>query len=73
MAQEFGRLECRVCGDQVLVPLSPAERNRDPNDFRLELTCSNGHTDTYDESKVETIQSKPAAALKMRRATAGIG
>jgi len=73
MAQEFGRLRCRVCGDQVVVPLWPSERNGDPNDHAFELTCSNGHTDTYDESKVETIQSKPAASLKMRRAVAGIG
>ncbi len=73
MAQEFGNLRCRVCGDQVVVPLSPSERNGDPDNHAFELTCSNGHTDTYDESKVETMHSKPVTALKMRRPIAGIG
>lgn len=73
MAQEYGTLRCRVCGDQVVVPLSPAERNGDPKDDDFEVTCSNGHTDIYDASKVETIPSKPVTALKMRRAVSGIG
>ena len=73
MAQEFGRLQCRVCGDEVVVPLPPNERNGDVSDPSFELTCSNGHTDTYYEAQIETIPPKPLAALKMRRAVAGIG
>ena len=72
MAQEFGRLRCRVCGDQVVVPLFPAERNGNLNDHVLELTCSKGHTDTYDELTVEVIPSKPPLALKSRRAVVGM-
>ena len=69
MAHEYGRFDCRVCGDQVFVPLQlPPSANAS-----VELTCSNGHTDSYDAAKFEGIISKPVEALKVRRATAAVG
>ena len=69
MAHEYGRFDCRVCGDQVFVPLQlPILSNAS-----VELTCSNGHTDSYDAEKLELIISKPMEALKARRATAAVG
>jgi hypothetical protein len=74
MPQEYGRFECRVCGVQVFVPLSvqsPADAEH--NGIPVELTCSHGHTDSYDPALVERITAKAPEALKIRRAVAGLG
>ncbi len=70
MAHQYGRTSCKVCGDEVFVPLQTS-----PSDglMTVELTCSNGHTDSYEVSKLEAVRSKPASALKLRRASAGVG
>lgn len=73
MAQEYGTCECKVCGDQVFVPLPPKSKDAHPNGIPHELTCSNGHTDSYDLSKLQSISAKPPGSLKVRRAVAGIG
>ncbi len=69
MAHEYGRFDCRVCGDQVFIPLQLPHSNNGS----VELTCSNGHTDSYDAAKVEVIISKPMEALKVRRVMASVG
>ncbi len=71
MAQQYGRIECRVCGEQVIVPLPVHDGKNDRNPY--ELTCSKGHTDSYDLAKVESISSRPVESLKIRRAATGMG
>ena len=74
MAHEYIRFECRVCGDQVFVP--SGEENRGEGRIRVdvfELTCSQGHTDSYDASRRGPVMEKVATKLKFRRAAAGIG
>jgi hypothetical protein len=73
MAQEYGRFECKICGNQVFVPLSPRPKDGHDSGNLYELTCSNGHTDAYDLSKLESISAKPVKSLNIRRAVAGIG
>ncbi len=74
MAQEYGRFECKVCGDQVFVPFAQQPGTAGASQERqVELTCSQGHTDSYETSKVTFVSAKPVAALKARRAMAGIG
>jgi hypothetical protein len=73
MAQQYGRMECRVCGEEVIVPLPAPFQDGNDNRSSHELTCSKGHTDSYDLAKVESINSKPAASLKVRRAVTGMG
>ena len=72
MAQEYGRVECKICGNPVFAPLSRLKDGQQNGSF-YELTCSNGHTDTYDLTKFESLQVKPVRSLKIRRAVAGIG
>lgn len=72
-AATYGTFECKVCGDQGFVPLSPTIQNGD-GQTTVELTCSHGHTDSYAPSRITYLASKPAAsALKVRRAAVGIG
>ncbi len=73
MAQQYGRIECRVCGEQVIVPLSAALQDGKNDINSHELTCSKGHTDSYDLANVESINSKPAGSLRIRRAVTGMG
>ncbi len=77
MVHEYGRIECRVCGEQVIVPLPaplPETVNSGDNNGRShELTCSKGHTDSYDLAKVESISSKPVSSFKTKRAATGMG
>jgi hypothetical protein len=73
MSQQYGRIECRVCGEQVIVPLPNTTQDGNTDRDSYELTCSKGHTDSYDLAKLESISSKPASSLKVRRAVAGIG
>jgi hypothetical protein len=73
MAQQYGRIECRVCGEQVIVPLPTALQDGKKDRDSHELTCSKGHTDSYDLAKVESVSSKPASSLKIRRAATGVG
>lgn len=68
----YGRFECKVCGDQGFVPLSTPSQNGG-GVAPVELTCSNGHTDSYDPSQIKYTSSKPPLALKLRRAAAGVG
>ncbi len=68
----YGRFECKVCGDQGFVPLSTPSQN-DGGMAAVELTCSNGHTDSYDPSHIKYAISKPPSALKLRRVAAGVG
>jgi hypothetical protein len=72
MAQEYGRFECKICGSPVFAPLFRLKDGQQNSTF-YELTCSNGHTDTYDLSKFESVQAKPVRSLHIRRAVAGIG
>jgi hypothetical protein len=73
MSQQYGRIECRVCGEQVIVPLPALPQDEKKNRDSYELTCSKGHTDSYDLAKLESISPKPANSLKVRRAVAGMG
>jgi hypothetical protein len=73
MLQQYGRIECRVCGEQVIVPLPTATEDGKADRNSYELTCSKGHTDSYDLTKMESISSKPATSLKFRRAITGMG
>ncbi len=71
---EYGRFECRLCGDEVFVPLTSQALQEAQKEGRLyELTCSNGHTDSYDPSKIRSNSAKPVTSLKIRRAVAGVG
>lgn len=72
---QYGRIECRVCGEQVIVPLpiGPQDGNGNADRNSYELTCSKGHTDSYDLTSLESISSKPANSFKARRAVAGVG
>jgi hypothetical protein len=71
--QQYGRIECRVCGEQVIVPLPTGTQDGETDCNSYELSCSKGHTDSYDLTKMESIGSKPANSLKVRRAVAGMG
>jgi hypothetical protein len=73
MAQQYGRIECRVCGEQVIVPFPAALPDGNHDCDSHELTCSKGHTDSYDLAKLESINSKPVGSLRVRRAATGIG
>jgi hypothetical protein len=73
MAQQYGPIECRVCGEQVIVPLPGAFPEGKSERNSHELTCSKGHTDSYDLAKLESINSKPVGSLKIRRAVTGMG
>ena len=70
---QYGRIECRVCGEQVIVPLPAGVQDGRTDGNSYELTCSKGHTDSYDLTSLESISSKPANSLKVRRAVAGMG
>ena len=74
MIHEYGRFQCRLCGEQVFVLLpSPMPTNGQREQSFFELTCSNGHTDSYELSQLESVSAKPAMKLKVRRAALGVG
>ena len=73
MMQEFGRLRCRVCGDQVVVPLSPLEKKWRSQRPRIRANMLERAYRYIRRVESRNDPSKPPTALKMRRAIAGIG
>lgn len=74
MGYEYSRFECRVCGEQVFVPVgSPALKEALQNKQTVELTCPKGHTDSYAVSDLEKMPAPSSKLPKTRRAVAGIG
>ena len=73
MTNEYGKFPCRVCGGQVFVPVAlMAKDGKDYAEIR-EFTCSNGHTDQYEISKVRHVESKSPAKAQAKVACAATG
>ena len=69
--RQYQNLECRICGVQVFAPLLSDD---DGLLFTsVELTCSRGHTDSYDAAELRLAPPKPPQKVQVRRAVAGIG
>ena len=75
MAHEYGFFHCRVCGEKGFAPLPAADgKNGDSTSSNgFELTCSKGHTDSYDLTKIQKFGSQSEPTLKARRAYAAVG
>jgi hypothetical protein len=57
MSNDFGQLECRICGRAIYFPLTGAVVTS--GERLIELTCSRGHTDSYwdvESDKLEVLE-----------------
>ena len=73
MANQYGKFYCRVCGGQVFVPLALTVPDGADYAEICEFTCSNGHTDQYEISKVEHIEAKSPTKVTAKAACAATG
>jgi hypothetical protein len=54
MSNDLGRLECRICGRSIYFPI--AETAMINGERLIELTCSQGHTDSYWDIESEKLE-----------------